>query len=53
MHIGFWWGNLRQGDHLQDIYVDGRIILKGIVNKDGRFWTGLFWLKVRKGDGLF
>jgi hypothetical protein len=23
----FWWGNLREGDHLGDPGVDGRIIL--------------------------
>jgi hypothetical protein len=26
MHAGFWWGNLREIDHLQDIGVDGKII---------------------------
>jgi hypothetical protein len=25
---GFGWGNLREGDHMQDLGVDGRIILK-------------------------
>jgi len=28
-----WWGNLREGDHVEDIDVDGRIILKWIVQK--------------------
>jgi hypothetical protein len=40
MHTGFWWGNPREGDHLKDIGVDGRIILKWILEKwDG--WHGL------------
>jgi hypothetical protein len=25
---GFWWGNLREADHLEDLGVDERIILK-------------------------
>ena len=36
MHTGFWWGNLRDGDHLKDPGVDGRIILKRIFEK----WEG-------------
>jgi hypothetical protein len=27
-YIGFWWGNLRERDHLGDPGVDGRIILR-------------------------
>ena len=37
MHKGFWWGNLREGGHLEDRGVNGKIILKGIFDKwDGR-----------------
>jgi hypothetical protein len=28
VHTGFWWGDLRKGDHLKDPGVDGRIIIK-------------------------
>jgi hypothetical protein len=27
MYTGFWWGNLREGDHLGDPDLDGRIIV--------------------------
>jgi hypothetical protein len=26
-YFGFWWGNLRERDHSEDPFVDGRIIL--------------------------
>jgi hypothetical protein len=31
MHTGFWGGNLRVRDHLEDTHIDGRIILKWIA----------------------
>jgi hypothetical protein len=33
-YTGFWWGNLRERDHLEDQGVDGRMILKWIF----RMW---------------
>jgi hypothetical protein len=32
-YTGFWWGNLREGDHLGDQGVDGRIILRWIFDR--------------------
>jgi hypothetical protein len=36
VHKRYWWENLREGDHLEDRGVDGRIILKCILEK----WDG-------------
>ena len=32
-YTGFWWGNLRERDHLGEPGVDGRIILRWIFRK--------------------
>jgi hypothetical protein len=32
-YTGFWWGNLRERDHLEDLGLEGRIILKFIFKK--------------------
>jgi len=38
---GFWWGNLRERDYLEDPCIDRRIILRWIFRKwDVRAWTG-------------
>jgi hypothetical protein len=35
VHTGFWWGDLKEGNHLGDPSVDGRIILKWILKLYG------------------
>jgi hypothetical protein len=41
VNTGFWWGNLREEDHLEDTGVDERIILKWIFDK----WDwGMDWI---------
>jgi hypothetical protein len=36
MHTGFRWENLREGDHLEDLGIDERVILKWILEKQDR-----------------
>jgi hypothetical protein len=37
VRIGFWWGNIRETKRLEDLGVDGRILLKGFYrNTMGR-----------------
>jgi hypothetical protein len=33
MHAWFWWGNLREREHSEDLGIDGRIILKWIFEE--------------------
>ena len=41
MHGGFWWGDVRKRDHLEDVGVDKRIILKWIFKE----WDGVIsWI---------
>jgi len=40
MRTGYWWGNLRERDHLEDQGVDEWIILKLIFKK----WDGGYGL---------
>ena len=51
MHTGFWWRNLKNRDHLEDLGIDGRTILTRILVKyDGRVWTGFIWLTIELLD---
>jgi hypothetical protein len=43
VHTGLYWENLREGDHLEEPGVEGRIILKWIFERlDG----GMAWINL-------
>ena len=53
-YTGFSWRNLRESNHLEDPGVDGRKILRRIFRKlDGGTRTGLIWVRIGTGGGLF
>ena len=53
MYTGFWCGNLKERDHLEELGVDGSIILESVLKKwDERTWTGLIWFRLGKNVGL-
>jgi len=50
VYTGFSWGNLRKKDHLEDLGVDGTIILILTFGKwDVGVWTGSIWLRIGTG----
>jgi hypothetical protein len=51
-YTGILWRHLKE-EHLEELCVDGRILLKPFLKKDdGRVWTGLTWLRIGVIGGL-
>jgi hypothetical protein len=45
VHTEFWWGNVRERDHSEDLGLDGKVILKWIFKtwSRGGGW-GMDWI---------
>jgi len=53
-YTGLWWGNPREGEHLDDPGVDGSIILSWIFRKwDVGVLIGSIWLRIGIGWGTY
>jgi hypothetical protein len=46
IRAGFWWGNLRESDHMGDSGLDEKIILRRNFTKFGR---GMDWIDLTHG----
>ena len=52
VYTGFWWGYLRERDHLREPGIDGRIILRRIFRKlDEGLRTGSTWVRTGRDSG--
>jgi hypothetical protein len=48
MHTQFWSKYLKEQDHLGDLGVDERIILRWVLHKWGMtMWIGFIWLRIQ------
>jgi len=50
-YAGFWWGNLMEGDHLEDSGVEGSIILRWIFRRwDVGAWN---WIQLAQDSDIW
>jgi hypothetical protein len=51
VHTGLWWGEQRERNHLENLNIDEKIILKwNFKIQDGEDWAG--WLGIKTNGGL-
>jgi hypothetical protein len=48
---GFWWGNLREGEHWEDPDINGRIMLRWIFRNKMGALAGFIWLRIGTESG--
>jgi hypothetical protein len=52
MHATFWFNYLKGRDHLENLGVDGKVMLEWISGKQGgNMWTECIWLRIGTSDG--
>jgi hypothetical protein len=47
-----WLENLKGRNHLEDLGIDGKIILEWMLGKWGKAWIECIWLRIGTGGGL-
>ena len=53
VHTGFWWQDLRDSGHLEDLGIDGRKYQNGSSRSGmGKTWNELNWHRIGTGCGL-
>jgi len=52
MHTICCLENLKDGDHLVDLDIYGRIILRMLKKQILRLWTGFIWIRIGTWGGL-
>jgi hypothetical protein len=49
VHTGFWWGDLTERGHLEDLGVDGNVMLNMDLQEVG--WGGMDWIDLTHDRG--
>jgi hypothetical protein len=49
VHTGFWRGQSKKTDQLENLRIGKSVMLKWVFKKwDKKVWTGLIWLRMGK-----
>jgi len=48
MHTEFWFENMKGRDHLEDLGIDGIIIIRMDLREMG--WEGVDWMHLAEGE---